>query len=33
MDKEAKREVENKIVKVFGSIEIAIIYLQEKASA
>lgn len=29
MDKDAKNEVENKIVKVFGSIEIAIMYLQE----
>lgn len=33
MDQEAKKEVENKIVKVFGSIEIAILYLQDKASA
>jgi hypothetical protein len=33
MEHEAKREVENKIVKVFGSIEIAIFYLQEKAGA
>jgi len=32
MEKEARREVENKIVKVFGSVEIAIIYLQEKAT-
>jgi hypothetical protein len=28
MDKDAKKEVEDKIAKVFGSIEIAIIYLQ-----
>ncbi len=33
MDKEAKNEVENKIVNVFGSIEIAIMYLQEKVDA
>ncbi|MFT6928454.1 MAG: hypothetical protein ACJAZP_004106 [Psychromonas sp.] len=33
LEHEAKKEVENKIVKAFGSIEIAIIYLQEKASA
>jgi hypothetical protein len=31
MDQEAKLEVENKIIKVFGSIEIAIIYMQETA--
>jgi len=31
IDQEAKSEVENKIVKVFGSIEIAIVYLQDKA--
>jgi hypothetical protein len=31
MDKEAKNEVENKVLKVFGSIEIAIMYLQENA--
>ena len=30
MEQEAKREVENKIVQVFGSIEIAIIYLQDR---
>jgi hypothetical protein len=29
MEQEAKLEVENKIIKVFGSIEIAIIYMQE----
>jgi hypothetical protein len=33
MEQEAKSEVENKIVKVFGSIEVAIIYLQNKAGA
>ena len=33
MDKEAKNEVENKLLKVFGSIEIAIMYLQEKVDA
>jgi hypothetical protein len=33
MDKEAKNEVESKILKVFGSIEIAIMYLQEKVDA
>ena len=32
MDQKAKNEVENKIVAVFGSIEIAIIYLQDKAN-
>jgi hypothetical protein len=31
MEEEAKLEVENKIVKVFGNIEIAIIYMQETA--
>jgi hypothetical protein len=31
MEQEAKLEVENKIIKVFGSIEIAIIYMQEAA--
>jgi hypothetical protein len=30
LESEAKKEVENKIVKVFGSVEIAIIYLQDK---
>ena len=29
---EAKKEVESKIVKVFGSIEIAIVYLQYQAN-
>jgi hypothetical protein len=29
MEQEAKLEVENKIIKIFGSIEIAIIYMQE----
>ena len=33
MDKEAKIEVENKIVKVFGSIEIAIIYLKDSTAS
>ncbi|MFT6992935.1 MAG: hypothetical protein ACJASL_004936 [Paraglaciecola sp.] len=33
MDKEAKNEVENKIEKVFGNTEIAIMYLQEKVDA
>jgi hypothetical protein len=33
MEQEAKKEVENKIVKIFGSIKIAIIYPQEKADA
>jgi hypothetical protein len=31
MDQAAKSDAENKIVKVFGSIDIAIVYLQEKA--
>jgi hypothetical protein len=33
MELKAKSEVENKIVKIFGSIEIAIIYLQDRAGA
>jgi hypothetical protein len=32
MEREFKKEVENKIVKVFGSIEIAILYLHEKTN-
>ena len=32
MEPEAKIEVENKILRVFGNIEIAIIYLQENAN-
>ncbi|MFA3791651.1 hypothetical protein AB6T38_11075 [Aliiglaciecola sp. SL4] len=31
IDKDYKNEVENKIIKVFGNIEIAIIYLEENA--
>jgi hypothetical protein len=29
MEQEAKREVENKILNIFGSIEVAIVYLQD----
>jgi hypothetical protein len=31
MDEEVKIEVENKILNVFGSIEVAIVYLQDSA--
>jgi hypothetical protein len=31
MEQEAKKEVEKKIINVFGSIEIAVVYLQDKA--
>jgi hypothetical protein len=31
MEQEAKREVEDKIINVFGSIEVAIVYLQDSA--
>lgn len=33
IDDDTKKEVENKIVKIFGSIEIALIYLQANADA
>jgi hypothetical protein len=33
MEYEAKIDVKNKVIKVFGSIEIAIIYMQETADS
>jgi hypothetical protein len=31
MEQQAKREVEDKILNIFGSIEVAIVYLQDSA--
>jgi hypothetical protein len=31
MEQDAKREVEDKILNVFGSIEVAIVYLQDSS--
>jgi hypothetical protein len=33
MEPEAKRVVENKIVRVFGNVEFAIMYLEEKSKS
>ena len=32
MEQQAKREVEDKILNVFGSIEVAVVYLQDSAA-